>query len=140
MENLLAIDTLRCEGMDLLERYSDKLDSDHYETLLNLLKTEKNLDINSDTFGGDVNYYLNLIIEILTSYEDIMTKNDALIFDDICSKSLCIGELSKYKKGQLIIYNNLPYMVLEFDYDDVTLLLGNECEGEFWIDISELNY
>jgi hypothetical protein len=140
MENLLAIDTLRCEGMDLLERYSDKLDSDHYETLLNLLKTEKNLDINSDTFGSDVNYYLNLIIEILTSYEDIMTKNDALLFDDICSKSLCIDELSKYKQGQLIIYNDLPYMVLELDYNDVTLLLGNECESEFWIDISELNY
>lgn len=139
MEKFLAIDYLREEGMTLLEKYSNKLDSDHSETFLQLLESEKNLNIESDTFGSDVSYYLNLIIEILTSYEDDMIKNDRLIFDDICIKSINIDDLSKYTLGDLIIYNNLPYMIIDIDYSDVSMLLGSNFEGEFWIEIGELN-
>ena len=138
MENYLAIDRLRENGMNLLEKYSNLFDQDHNETFKGLLRTEKTLDIESLTFGDDVSYYLNLIIDILTSYEDRMSEEDQEEFDDICTKSLTLYELSKYHIGKLIIHNQLPYQVMDIDFDDVSLLLGNGEIEEFWVEISEL--
>lgn len=138
MKNYLAFDNLRCDGMDLLDKYSTLLDQDHYKTYLGLLETEDTLTIESITFGGDVCYYLNLIIEILTSYEDRMISGDQEIFDEICSKSLSIAELSNYIIGQLITYDKLPYMVMEIDYDDLSLLLGNGFEIELWVEVDNI--
>ena len=138
MENYLAIDRLRENGMNLLEKYSNLFDQDHNETFKGLLRTEKTIDIESQTFGDDVSYYLNLIIDILTSYEDRMSEEDQEEFDDICTKSLTLYKLSKYHIGKLIIHNQLPYQVMDIDFDDVSLLLGNGEIEEFWVEISEL--
>ena len=46
--------------------------------------------------------------------------------------------LEKYHIGKLIIYNSLPYQVMDIDFDDVSLLLGDGEIGEFWVEISEL--
>jgi hypothetical protein len=138
MENYLAVDKLREDGMNLLEKYSNLFDQDHNEIFKGLLRTETTIDIESETFGGDVGYYLNLIIEVLTSYEDRMSKEDREEFDDICTKSLSLYELSKYHIGKLIIHNELPYRVMDIDFDDVSLLLGNGEIEEFWICINEL--
>jgi hypothetical protein len=139
MKNYLAFDKLREDGMNLLEKYSNLLDQDHHITFAGLLKTEHTLAIDSETFGNDVCYYLNLIIEILTSYEDVMDKKDQEIFDDICTMSLQIDELSSYKVGMLIVHDNLPYQVMDVDFDDITLCLGNGEENEIWIEVNELN-
>jgi len=139
MKNYLAFDKLREDGMNLLEKYSNLLDQDHRITFVLLVKTEHTLTIDSETFGNDVCYYLNLIIEILTSYEDLMDKEDQEMFDDICTISLQIDKLSDYKVGALIIHNKLPYQVMDIDFDDITLCLGNGEENEMWIEVNELN-
>lgn len=138
MKKALELDLLRADGMDLLEKYSDKLDSDHTLTLIGLLEVEKDLTIESETFGEDVAYDLNLIIEILTSYEHIMSKEDQELFDDICTKSLQLAELSKYNKGQMIVYDNLPYMVHKVDFEDLAILLGDGNDAVFWVEVDEL--
>ena len=139
MEIYSALDSLREYGMELLEKYSDILDQDHQQTLIGLLESEKTLDMKSETFGNDVGYYLNLIIQVLTSYEDRMTKQDQEEFEEICRKSLVIPELSKYHVGQLIVYKKLPYQIYEIDYDDLSILIGDLEEGEFWVGLDELN-
>ena len=138
MENYLALDFLREDGMYLLEKYSGILDQDHQQTRIGLLESEKTLDVESDTFGNDVGYYLNLIIEILTSYEDKMTKEDQEEFDNICTSSLVIGKLSNYEVGQLIVYEKLAYQIFEIDYDDLSILIGDGKEVEFWLDIDNI--
>lgn len=138
MENYLAFDLLRCDGMDLLEKYSNLLNQDHFNTFLGLLDTEDTLTIESISFGSDVYYYLNLIIGVLTNYKDRMTSDDQEIFEDICSKLLSISKLSNYIIGQLITYNELPYMIMEIDYDDLSLLLGDGFEVELWVEVDDI--
>lgn len=138
MKKALELDLLRADGMDLLEKYSDKLDSDHTLTLIGLLEVEKDLTIESETFVEDVAYDLNLIIEILTSYEHIMSKDDQELFDDICTKSLQLVELSKYNIGQMIVYDNLPYIVHKVDFEDLTILLGDGNDADFWVEVDDI--
>lgn len=138
MKEYLEFDKLREDGMNLLEKYSNLLDQDHHITFLGLLKTEDTLTIESETFGNDVCYYLNLIIEILMSYEDRMDEKDQDIFNDICITALEIEVLSNYKVGMLIMHNDIPYQVMDIDFDDTTLCLGNGEENEMWIGAHEL--
>ena len=138
MKNYLAFDKLRDEGMNLLEKYSNLLDQNHHITFVGLLKTEGTLTIESPTFGDDVCYYLNLIVEILISYEERMDEKDQDIFKDICITALEIEVLSNYEVGMLIIHNKLPYQVMDIDFDDTTLCLGNGEENEMWIGVNEL--
>lgn len=139
MKKDLAVDQLREDGMSLLEKYSDILDQDHKETSNGLLESEKILDIHSETFGEDVAYFLNLIIEVLTSCEDRMSEEDKELFDDICVNSLKLHTLSKYHIGQLIIHNDLPHMVMNIDFDDLTMCLGDGVESEIWVETDDLN-
>jgi hypothetical protein len=67
-----------------------------------------------------------------------MTSNDQEIFEDICSKLLSISKLSNYIIGQLITYDKLPYMVMEIDYDDLSLLLGDGFEVELWVEVDDI--
>ena len=90
MKRDLEVNKLRGIGMDLLVKYSDLLDTDHKITYIGLLKTEKLIDMDSRSYGDDIAYFLNLIIEILTSYEDKMSKEDQEEFEDVCTRSLAL--------------------------------------------------
>lgn len=141
MEINLKIDELRENAMNLIEKYVDKLDADHLTTFEGLLKDEKNLSIESDTFGNDVAYNLNLCIEILTSLESILSEKEKSEFDDICVLSLKLMKFNTLclKVGDLIIYDGFPYMVTEIDYDEYTLhITSNLEENGIWIDFDDI--
>jgi hypothetical protein len=43
--------------------------------------------------------------------------------------------LSKFSVGNLVIYNSLPYVVAEIDYEDTTLFLSdNTLDNGFWVE------
>ena len=138
MNKTLKIDNLRESGMELLGKYSELLHDDHLVSYKGLLETEKHLSIDDETFENDVAYYLNLIIEILTTYEEQMSDDDKDEFETICTLCLDINELDNYHIGKLIIYNNLPYKIYDIDYNDVSLLIGSNDEEEFWLEIKDL--
>jgi hypothetical protein len=143
MKNYLAIDNLRQNSMNLIEKYVDELDVDHLTTFKGLLKDEKNLSIENETFGDDVRYNLNLCIEILTNLEDrnVLSDEEKLEFDDICILSLKICRFDTFclSVGDLIIYKNHPYQITEIDYDDYSLQLSySNYEYGFWIDFDDV--
>lgn len=43
-------------------------------------------------------------------------------------------------QGQLVILDNLPYMIAEIDYDDVSIKLysGQMDDNGFWVDIDDI--
>jgi|LakMenEpi03Aug12_release.lakeMendotaPanAssembly.Ray.scaffolds.fasta_scaffold327082_2 hypothetical protein len=143
MKNYLAIDNLRENSMNLIEKYVDELDADHLTTFVGLLKDEKNLSIESETFGDDVGYNLNLCIEILTNLEDrnILSDKEKLEFDDICILTLKLSRFDAFclNIGDLIIYEEKPYQITEIDYDDHSLQLSDSnYEYSFWIDFDDV--
>ena len=143
MKIYLAIDHLRENSMNLIEKYVDELDADHLTTFVGLLKDEKNLSIESETFGDDVGYNLNLCIEILTNLEDrnILSDKEKLEFDDICLLyfKLCRFDAFCLDVGDLIIYEEKPYQITEIDYDEHSLQLSDSnYEYGFWIDFDDV--
>ena len=143
MKIYLAIDHLRENSMNLIEKYVDELDADHLTTLVGLLKDEKNLSIESETFGDDVGYNLNLCIEILTNLEDrnILSDKEKLEFDDICLLALKLSRFDAFclDVGDLIIYEEKPYQITKIDYDDHSLQLSDSnYEYGFWIDFDDV--
>jgi hypothetical protein len=140
MEISLKIDELRQNAMNLIEKYIDKLDADHLITFEGLLTDEKNLSIESDFFGNDVRYNLNLCIEILTNLEsrNVLTETEMIEFDEICILSLKVMSFNK-KIGDLILYKNQPYMITDIDVDDYSLHISYDLdENGFWIDFDEV--
>jgi hypothetical protein len=83
-----------------------------------------------------LNELLNECINILTHVEHLLDETDKKDFDDLCKLIIRSEDIQRYHQGQLIIYDGLPYIINEIDYDDLTILIsdGQMMDNYMWID------
>jgi hypothetical protein len=85
---------------------------------------------------NDINYLLNLAIIELTAIEHKLTKEHQEEFENYCDEVIKIDVIKDYQQGQLVIYDGLPYIVSEVDYDDLTMHLsdGGMMDNGMWVE------
>lgn len=83
----------------------------------------------------DINYLLNLTISELTSIENDLNKDHRETFNDLSKVMIQMEQIKAYNQGQLIIYDNLPYIINEIDYDDIAIHIssGNMMDSGMWV-------
>ena len=99
---------------------------------------------NDDAYTKDVNIALNNLIKIGTHLEDEdnLSNVDKSEFDYICELVRGLDEIETNETlqiGELVIYKNLPYMILEIDIDDVSICIGKAGLDSYPIDVSPLD-
>ena len=82
----------------------------------------------------DINYILNLTLEELGKIT--LTKEHNNIFDDAKDMLFNIEVIKNYNQGELVIYDLLPFIVSEVDYEDLTIHLsdGSMMDNGIWIE------
>lgn len=97
-------------------------------------------DYREDIYRKDITIIIDTCISILTGIENDLSNEDKESFHSI-SQILNINELlSKLSKGNLIVYQNIPYVISSVDMDDnaVHLFNGELDDNGIWIDGEEL--
>jgi hypothetical protein len=93
-------------------------------------------DDNNDRYKLDVNIALNTCIEILTEIESRISVAEQNQFDDICQATIYNNELESFKQGDLVVYDDLPYIVSEVNLDDSTIHIysGQIDDNGMWLE------
>lgn len=136
MNNLVEnIELLKLDLLDILKEQS--LTEDENKTLKGIIEVSKKLDNTTKDNLLDI----NLIIEILSRYESTFDKETQEDFDSYCKKAICLDYLfvKNISVGDLIVSNNLPYVVSEIDYEDCSVFLSDSSLGNgFWESIENI--
>jgi len=133
------------ELMDIIDKHIDDLEAGHKRVVSGLKYMEKEMvtslkENGKDVYMSDVNTSLNSAVDVLTTLEakGVLSKEDAEIFDDYCTKILEGVEIESSEHicvGRIIIAEDgYPYQISEIDYDDFSVFLssGDELEWGHW--------
>ena len=140
-EIALTKDNFRETLMNIIHESSDKLDQKQIETFKGLLHLEGELSIdNKELFCTDVNYSLNLCVELLTELEanGFLSKENKNEFDEICSRILQAQELEcspHIEIGKMVVYKKKAYQIVEIDYDELTVCLSDGDDMNWGLDV-----
>ena len=129
------INTLKLDLLDILKEQT--LTQEENETFKGIIEVNKKLD---NTTKDDL-LDINLIIEILSRYENTLDKETQEDFDSYCKKAICLDYLfvKNISVGDLIISDNLPYIISEIDYEDCSVFLNdNSLDNGFWESIESI--
>jgi len=129
------INTLKLDLLDILKEQT--LTQDENETFKGIIEVNKKLD---NTTKDDL-LDINLIIKILSRYENTLDKETQEDFDSYCKKAICLDYLfvKNISVGDLIISDNLPYIISEIDYEDCSVFLNdNSLDNGFWESIESI--
>lgn len=106
------------------------------------MKKEFLVTIKAIVSVNDVAELERLVIAKLDNSDNIVGSDETFDVVDYTDDWLSYEEtdkniLNKFHKGQLIIFEGLPCMIFEIDYDDVSIKLynGDMDDNGFWIDI-----
>ena len=136
MNNLIEnIELLKLDLLDILKEQS--LTEDENKTLKGIIEVSKKLDNTTKDNLLDI----NLIIEILSVYENTFDKETQEDFDSYCKKAIYLDYLfmENVSVGDLVVSGNLPYIVSEIDYEDCSVFLSNSSlDNGFWESIENI--
>ena len=133
------------ELMDIIDKHIDDLEAGHKRVVSGLKYMEKEMvtslkENGKDVYMSDVNTSLNSAVDVLTTLEakGVLSKEDAEIFDDYCTKILEGVEIESSEHicvGRMIVdVDGHPYIISEIDCDDFSVRLwdGDEmCSGHW---------
>lgn len=115
----------------------DKLTKEQFDAYQGMDKMFEDINIDSENRALDIKFLLDQIIMLGTEIEGNLDKEYALEFNDLCNKINEMNEIVDYNQGDMVICDDLPYMVAEVDYDDLSIgLFYKEGENLTWVNPS----
>jgi len=122
---------MESELLDLLEDCEITLMEDHSASVMGIVQT-----LNTDRLESDVSSNVNLLVDMLMSYEDLLSEDQREEYEIICQDCLRLDAIKEYTIGELVIVNSLPYILTDIDYDDLTVyILDGGMEYGCWEDV-----
>lgn len=125
--------------LDILNEYYDVMDEVNQQTLKGVSEAIDTLDEDHENFEVDITNYLNTIIDLCTGFENQMSQADKEDFEDSMTAIANMDAIDKLNEGEMVIYDGLPYMIWEIDYDDTTVCIGRDAlDNGMWVDPIDL--
>ena len=131
-----------CEDLIVLtDKYYDKLSPD-FQNQYNELRKNLKMTLGTDDSSDEpiLCNAVNSLIEINISIESLMDEGDMDDFEGFCSVAKGIDKFNAAEIGDLCLYEDKPYLIMDKGRDGIEFLLGysqNDDKG-IWIDCEDV--